>query len=416
MMWAQPPVLHSISPGEKVPAITFTNMLNNKSNTVKLSAFKGKFILLDFWATWCSNCLKKFSLLDSMQQAHTANLQVLLVNTASTHDTREKINRLLGRLAAANGRPLTLPVVFNDTLAVKLFPHKYLPHYVWIDTAGNCMAITGTGDVTAYNIKTLLSGGRPAFTLKEDLDDFNRKKPLFINGNGGSGSTIIHRSTFSAYINGLPSGSLVDKDSAGKITHILVTNTSLLHLLQQAFRSGLSPNRIQYAAGVEEKFKAFGHDGSAAGPPAYTYELLLPPATENTAMLLMQQDLERYTGFTAKITGQPTACYVLTADTAVLAGCTAGTERPMNRLSEKENRFMQNKPLKTLAVYLDRKLSRPVVDESGVSFNISLSLPAVDIGDINALRKALLPYGIRLTEAVRTLPNFIIYQNLKTYE
>ncbi|MGZ4100208.1 MAG: TlpA family protein disulfide reductase, partial [Bacteroidia bacterium] len=46
--------------GDKVPDITFSNVVNYKSATLKLSEFKGQVIMLDFWATWCSSCLAAF--------------------------------------------------------------------------------------------------------------------------------------------------------------------------------------------------------------------------------------------------------------------------------------------------------------------------------------------------------------------
>ena len=102
-----------LSVGDKVPDIQFTQMVNSKSQTASLSQFKGKLVILDFWATWCSACIKNFPLLDSMQRLHTDKLQVILVNTATTHDTKEKITKLFSRLANTWGRQSVLPVVYT---------------------------------------------------------------------------------------------------------------------------------------------------------------------------------------------------------------------------------------------------------------------------------------------------------------
>ncbi|MEP6468018.1 MAG: TlpA disulfide reductase family protein [Parafilimonas sp.] len=55
--------LTDLKVGSPAPEI---NLPDPKGDTISLSEFKGKIVLIDFWATWCSPCVK--------EQPHLAQL------------------------------------------------------------------------------------------------------------------------------------------------------------------------------------------------------------------------------------------------------------------------------------------------------------------------------------------------------
>ena len=56
---------------ERKPAADFA-LQDVNGKTVKLADFRGKVVLLDFWATWCTGCKKEIPWFESFQSAYQA--------------------------------------------------------------------------------------------------------------------------------------------------------------------------------------------------------------------------------------------------------------------------------------------------------------------------------------------------------
>ena len=48
-----------------LPAFTFSD---KDTNSIQLSSFAGKFLILNLWATWCAPCIKELPSLDRLEQ------------------------------------------------------------------------------------------------------------------------------------------------------------------------------------------------------------------------------------------------------------------------------------------------------------------------------------------------------------
>src|SRR5215216_1728886 len=121
-----------LSIGMLVPDFHLHQVLNYKSKEVSLSEFRGKAILIDFWAAFCQPCLAQFPKLQRIQEKYNRDLQIITI----TNDSLQKIVELFKNIEYHGVRLLTAAGGTennsNDSLFFA-FPHIYIPHYVWID-------------------------------------------------------------------------------------------------------------------------------------------------------------------------------------------------------------------------------------------------------------------------------------------
>jgi thiol-disulfide isomerase/thioredoxin len=119
-----------------------------------LSSDRGKLVILDFWATWCGSCIKRFPKLEEIEKAFPGKVKVLLVNSVGTGDSEES---LISRFKSGSGTFTStgLSVVAGDKVFLKAFPHRALPHYVWI-ADGGIRAVTTAELLTVENVALLL--------------------------------------------------------------------------------------------------------------------------------------------------------------------------------------------------------------------------------------------------------------------
>jgi thiol-disulfide isomerase/thioredoxin len=144
--------------GDKMPDVQITNILNSRAKTSKLSDYKGKLVILDFWSTWCTACVESFPELDSLQYQFAGKLQVLLVNPKKDRDTERGVKIVIDRMKEWSARP-------------------FIPTCVWIGQEGTVIAITDKKQVNAANIARIINGEKVALRPKIERSH----KPIHIS-------------------------------------------------------------------------------------------------------------------------------------------------------------------------------------------------------------------------------------------
>lgn len=297
---AQP--LSSFDPpsiGEKVPDVTIDNILHFRGPSAKLSDFRGKLLILDFWATWCKPCVMMIPRMDSLEKQFEGHLQFLPV----TYQTEKEVSVFREKLTKRTGLRIKGPEVVGDQNLKALFPHSGVPHYIWIDQDGVLRAITNLDEIRADKIKAFLSGESPVLSIKKDVERlaYNRQQTAltdFLAQNKNVPVQSHYHALLTGYIPGLGGGSALHQPS-GSSDHwrVTFTNLNLQTLFANAYGKGrrfFSSSTI--AVEVQDSL-AFFHMGQKARDwmplHCYCYELIVPSALADSGYSMMQKDLNR---------------------------------------------------------------------------------------------------------------------------
>jgi thiol-disulfide isomerase/thioredoxin len=65
--------------GETCPDVALSPIVNFKTSHATIADFKGKLLILDFWATWCAPCVSMIPVTDSLQKEFEGKIQILSV-------------------------------------------------------------------------------------------------------------------------------------------------------------------------------------------------------------------------------------------------------------------------------------------------------------------------------------------------
>ncbi len=153
--------------GNPAPDLKF-NPAGDMFDEFSLSELKGKIVIIDLWATWCSPCYSSLRNLNNLQQEFKDDLFVVGISP----DSEEKI------LAFNKKEKLNITLVGeNKNKDIRSFDNNYefktFPHSIVIDKDGVIRAITNPANINKKVIQDLLNS--KAINLKEK-NDFEKVK------------------------------------------------------------------------------------------------------------------------------------------------------------------------------------------------------------------------------------------------
>jgi len=130
--WQQPELSHNLTMVTKTIAASDFALQNMDEDTIKLSDYRGKVVLLNFWATWCPPCVREMPSMERLQQrVGPEYFKVIALNQMEEPDD---VFAFTGQLSIEP----TFEIVFDSESKVsQAYAVRGLPTTYLIDKKGN---------------------------------------------------------------------------------------------------------------------------------------------------------------------------------------------------------------------------------------------------------------------------------------
>lgn len=119
-----------LEPEEPEVALENATFTDFDGNTVSLSDFEGKVVMIDFWETWCKPCLSSFPTMDEVVQEYPDDFIVLAV-TPGFSDTQEDAEEF------TEDNEYNFVYLLDDQKIHQKLGVEGIPFKVYIDAEGN---------------------------------------------------------------------------------------------------------------------------------------------------------------------------------------------------------------------------------------------------------------------------------------
>ncbi len=130
-------IMNVLPKGMKSPA--FKNYENYDGSTTSLSDFKGKFVYIDVWATWCVPCIAEIPDLEILEKKYHGNKNIVFISmTVDKQKDHQKWKDFV-KNENLGGIQLMVPKDF-DSQFIKDYIISSIPRFILIDPEGKIVS------------------------------------------------------------------------------------------------------------------------------------------------------------------------------------------------------------------------------------------------------------------------------------
>ncbi|RYY60275.1 MAG: TlpA family protein disulfide reductase [Chitinophagaceae bacterium] len=392
--------------GEEAGAGVGSGGVAGGAGSFRLSDFRGKVLILDFWATWCGPCVSMMPRLDSLCREFGDRVEIVSVGYEGADVV---LPFMASRERGRKSGPFSMPMVTGDSVLRGMFPHVLLPHYVWISPDGRVKAITGAEAVNRSGILEVLQGGIPGEAKRDFRLAFDTKRPLVEQGlfSSGGGRSHVFTGGFSL---GLPSRIERTAMDSVKGARVTATNLVLGRLIQTAYADMGSFTWKNTVIEVADSLAIRPERGLSQERymdwqrrNAVSYERWLSPELSPRMLEFMKKDLaDWFPQFSVSISKRKMRCLALVR-TGRSEGYRSSSSLPALRRMEGDRKVFRNikasQLVGPLMYFYMQHLPFAVVDATGYDGLIDVEISG-SLSDVASVNRSLEAYGLRLEERV----------------
>lgn len=393
----------TVSPGLKngqpVPDIRFGRLLNSEKQNVSLSELKGRIVILEFWATWCSPCIPAMKHLNELKRKFPHQLEVIAIS----NEEETRIQRFI------NQQPSSIHFYSDPGQTLqKYFPFHTIPHSVIIDQEGKLVANTSPADIGETILKAILNKQKVAVKeKKDDIGNFDMAKDYFPRPAGFNEYSFEVQS---AIAGGFP----ITRRNAPKSEWFGRRLTMLNNPINLIYRNAFNKSN---ARTVYEGVTASDFDHRTT-KDLFCIDVIVPKGKESELHSYLQQQLLLLNlPYKCRIEKRKMECVVMncTDPSKLESFRSAGADNitPQQPTVIRATSYdKKNVPLDDLFLHFENYgiLKQPVINETGLrgSFDLTFQFDAENPADF---KNALAKMGLKGEKKEREVEVIVIYKN-----
>lgn len=392
----------ALQPGDPLPKTVIRDVWNYKTREIRLSDFKGKMIILDFWSTGCISCLESFPHVDSVQKKFADKIQIILVARESSQTIAAFFKKKV-KLHKPD-----VPMICSDRLLNQLLPHQGVPFNAWINSDGTLLYTGESRYLSIANLQKVIKGEEADIKAPQRkdykysmLDDdmvslagsysciSKGKRGLQIDGGERKGFKVI---------------TTVPLEAADLYRYAWDGLTGFQYNFRK--RPGVS---IFEESADSKKLIVDRKSTEWKENNLYCYQMWVPSISRKNEWEIMKEDLDRYFGFESRVEKRSITSLVLVRKNnedllSTRGGTIVDTWDRAGLRSEKTDSFtiLRNLPFsllsKRLKAYIEYFFKLPFEDQSGYEGNIDMQFRDTALQNLQELKKVLQQYGLNLEE------------------